>query len=136
MFVASRSAIFPSTTDTATPGPLYSETIYLYGGNMDTVWIKLTTVVIITSPTLAVDDEHESYFMFGPTGIVRFEQQYGSPHLTQLFAANGKVIAEVYETPDSIMDTLRKIRRTGGLLGNNKDKKKATKRSKTKTSKR
>lgn len=96
---------------------------------MDTVWIKLTTIIEIKNATLAIDDDHEEVFMFGPTGITRFASSHTHPHITQLFNSYGKMVAEVTEDSAYIMEVLQKIRKTGGALGKNKQNKKASKRS-------
>lgn len=80
---------------------------------MDTVWIRLNSIVNIKDINIAVDDIQESYFMFGPTGIVRFERSYVSPGVTLLFNSTKTVVAEVIEDPESILEILRTIRKTG-----------------------
>jgi TATA-box binding protein (TBP) (component of TFIID and TFIIIB) len=106
--------------------------------NVDTVWIRLNVVTLISTPTLAVDDYNEEYFMFGPTGIVRFKR---IKQITLLFNSAKVLIAEVSEDPDYIMDVLSKVRKTEGALDEhpkkkiepNKSRETSTKASKSKT---
>lgn len=73
---------------------------------MDTVWIKLS------NPNVEYSDESE-YFMFGPTGVVRFRR---NNRTTLLFNSAKTLVGEVKESPEEIMITLAKIRGTTNKL--------------------
>ena len=77
---------------------------------MDTVWIKLTTVVKVENQLAKEQEEH---FMFGPTGIVRFKTE---SDITLLLNSSKAIVAKVTENSEYIMDILRKIRGTEGKL--------------------
>ncbi len=90
---------------------------------MDTVWIRLTAVVLAENQPSTEQEEH---FMFGPTGIVRFKTQGNK---TLLFNSAKALQAEVTEDSAFIMDILRKMRGTEGRLDDKQ--KKATKSKRT-----
>lgn len=71
---------------------------------MDTVWLKLTNTKLVSK---------SEYFMFGPTGVVRFHR---AGNTTTLLNSAKTVVAEVEESPDYIMITLAKIRGTSNRL--------------------
>lgn len=83
---------------------------------MDTVWIKLSS----TNKTYS--DESE-YFMFGPTGVVRFRK---NGNITLLFNSAKTLLGEVKESPEDIMIVLSKIRGTANKL-NSKSKRRVLK---------
>jgi len=83
---------------------------------MDTVWIKL-------SNTNATFNDKSEYFMFGPTGVVRFRK---NGNVTLLFNSAKSLLGEVKESPEEIMITLAKIRGTTNRL-NGKHKKRISK---------
>lgn len=89
---------------------------------MDVVWIRLNAIIMVQSANTCVDYNEDEYFMFGPTGIVRFKR-VGS--VTQLLNSSKIVVAEVSDEPEYIMNILRKMRGTEGRLsGKNKEQKK------------
>lgn len=79
---------------------------------MDTVWLRLTNTKLISK---------NEYFMFGPTGVVRFHK---TGETTVLLNSAKTIVAEVEESPDYIMITLAKIRGTSNRLETPKAKKK------------
>ena len=92
-----------------------------------TVWIRLTltgTRFLVNGVETERDDASE-YFMFGPTGIVRFHTDDG---LTALFSTGPSSVAMVKESSEDIMNILRKMRGTDGKL--NKKKKVNARRKK------
>lgn len=74
---------------------------------MDTVWIRLT----LTKKSPHVKEPQQEYFMFGPTGIVRFFRTISNE--TILYRSNDVETARVIEDAEYIMDWLKKIRKTG-----------------------
>lgn len=97
---------------------------------MDVVWLRLNSIVDVRTSTLAIDDNNESYFMFGPTGIVRFEREYGSKHVTNLYNSNKALVAQVSEDPEFIMEHIRRIRGTGEKIRKKKESKRKASSSK------
>lgn len=73
---------------------------------MDTVWIKLTN-------TSSSHIEENEYFMFGPTGVIKFRKD---KNVTLLFNSAKTLLGEVKETPEDIMIILAKIRGTTNKL--------------------
>ena len=101
---------------------------------MDTVWIRLTitgTEYLLNGvPQKLKEEEKYHYFMFGPTGIVRF---YTTDNQTSLFSTAPTSVALVEESSEHILDILRKMRGTVGRL--NGDQQKETSSRTTKNSK-
>lgn len=95
---------------------------------MDTVWIRLTltgTKFLVNGAEKPMENKSE-YFMFGPTGIVRFNTRDG---MTALFGSNSSAsVAMVEEDSEHIMEILRRIRKTGGRVEQKSKKKKRTAR--------
>jgi hypothetical protein len=71
----------------------------------DTVWLRLTTVVKKGNKS----SQQEETFLFGPTGVVRFKQE---GKFTYLYNHNNELVAKVAEDAETILISLRKVRRT------------------------
>ena len=69
----------------------------------DVVWIRLTSVDSISLK------EEEEFFMFGPTGVVRFKVK---DNMTHLFNSNKTCVGSVKEDVSYIMTTIASIRGT------------------------